>query len=78
MEIQAVKVIGWIDTNLPPLSWRIISMKIFKLLFEQKIYASKIDESTYFNAEILDELNTIIKKDYGKDLPNLNEHHHEN
>ena len=26
----------------------------------------------------LDELNTIIKKDYGKDLPNLNEHHHEN
>ena len=72
MEIQAIKVIEWIDNNLPPLSWRIISMKIFKLLFQHKIYASKIDESTYFNVEIIEALSDIIKQDYGKEMPNLN------
>jgi hypothetical protein len=71
MQIKAEKVVSWIDTNLPPLSWRIIAMKQIKVLLKHKISPTKIDSSTYFNEEIMLAIRETIKVDYKKELPNL-------
>lgn len=69
MSIKASKVIGWIDTNLPPLTWRILAMKQMKLMMSHKVFPARIDDTTIFNEEIVTALRDSIKKDYGKDLP---------
>jgi hypothetical protein len=70
MDVQAEKVVNWIDSNLPPLSWRIIAMKQIKLLISNKISPAKIDDKTYFNEVIMNAIRESVKNDYGKDLPN--------
>jgi len=69
MQVKAEKVVSWIDTNLPPLSWRIIVMKQMKLLLKHKISPAKIDGSTYFNEEIMSALKVHVKEAYNKDMP---------
>ena len=71
MQIKALKVVTWVDTNLPPLSWRIIVMKEMKLLLKHKISPAKIDESTYFNEEIVSALKLHIKEKYDKEMPSF-------
>jgi len=71
MQVKADKVITWIDTNLPPLSWRIIVMKQMKLLLKHKISPAKIDDSTYFNEEIISALKVHIKETYNKEMPSF-------
>lgn len=71
MQVKAEVVIKWSDANLPPLSWRIIAMKQMKLLLKHKISPAAINNETVFNAEIIDAIRTMIKTEYGKDLPAL-------
>jgi hypothetical protein len=69
MQVKAEKVVSWIDTNLPPLSWRIIVMKQMKLLLKHKISPAKIDDTTYFNEEIISALKLHIREAYNKEMP---------
>jgi hypothetical protein len=71
MQVKAEKVISWMDSNLPPLSWRVISIKQMKLLLKHNISPTAINSATYFNDEILDSLKVQIKADYNMDLPNF-------
>jgi hypothetical protein len=71
MRVKAGTIIGWVDTNLPPLTWRIIAMKQMKILLKHKISPAKIDGDTYFNAEIVEAIRKMIKADYHKELPNV-------
>ena len=71
MQVKAQTVVGWIDTNLPPLSWRIIVMKQMKLMLKHKISPANINENTYFNEEVLSALKLHIKTEYNKDLPSF-------
>ena len=69
MQVKAQTVVGWVDSNLPPLSWRIIVMKQMKLMLKHKISPAKIDENTYFNEEIVSALKLHIKEVYNKEMP---------
>jgi hypothetical protein len=69
MQVKALKVVSWVDANLPPLSWRIIVMKQMKLLLKHKIAPASIDENTYFNEEIVSVLKLHIKETYNKEMP---------
>ena len=71
MQVKALKVVSWVDTNLPPLSWRIIVMKQMKLLLKNKISPAKIDENTYFNEEIVSALKVHIKAEYNMEMPSF-------
>lgn len=70
METPANQVISWVNENLPPLSWRIITMENMKVMSKNKIYPSKIDETTQFNSEVMIGINSSIKQRYQKELPN--------
>lgn len=70
METPAIQVIDWVNENLPPLSWRIISMENMKVMSKNKVYPSKIDATTTFNEEILLGINNSIRERYQKELPN--------
>jgi hypothetical protein len=72
MQVRAETVIGWIDMNLPPLSWRLIAIKNMKLFVDHNIASTKIDPSTCFNEEILAALKAQVKLDYNKELPSFN------
>jgi hypothetical protein len=69
METPAKNVINWVNENLPPLSWQIIAMQNMKVLAKHKIFPSRIEDSTKFNAEILASINSFIKDRYQKELP---------
>ena len=71
MAVKASIIINWVDTNLPPLTWRIVVMKQMKLLMTHKIFPAKIDEHTLFNDEIILGIRETLKKDYNKDLPDF-------
>jgi hypothetical protein len=71
MQVKAETVIGWMDQNLPPLSWRVISIKLMKLLLKNNVSPTSIDGSTFFNDEILATLREQVKRDYNIDLPNF-------
>jgi len=64
METPANQVINWVNENLPPLSWRIITMENMKVMSKNKIYPSKIDDATRFNDEVMAGINTSIKLRY--------------
>ena len=70
METPANQVISWVNENLPPLSWRIITMENMKVMSKNKIYPSKIDGTTQFNKEVMAGINSSIKQRYQKELPN--------
>ncbi len=70
MEVQGTKVVDWVKTNLPPLSWQILTMQNMKVFLKHKISPSKIEDHTRFNAEIIACLSVSIKDKYNKELPN--------
>lgn len=70
LETSANQVINWVNDNLPPLSWRIITMENMKVMSKNKIYPSKIDDTTKFNEEVMAGLTRSIKERYQKELPN--------
>jgi hypothetical protein len=45
MQFKALKVVSWVDTNLRPLSWRIIVMKEMKLLLKHTKSVPSISRS---------------------------------
>jgi len=71
MQVKAETVIKWMDMNLPPLSWRIIAIKMMKILLANNISPAEINGSTYFNDEILKALGAQVKQDYSKELPSF-------
>jgi hypothetical protein len=71
MQVKAETVIGWMDSNLPPLSWRVISIKLMKLMLKNNVSPTSINSTTYFNDEILATLKQQVKQDYNIDLPNF-------
>jgi hypothetical protein len=60
VDTPATQVISWVNENLPPLSWRIISMENMKVMSKNNIYPSKIDDATKFNEEIVTSINSSI------------------
>jgi hypothetical protein len=72
MNVPAIKVMKWVDTNCPPLSWRILVMKEMKLLLANKVSPAKIDDKTFLSQDIVKAFRESIKKDYNKDLPDFN------
>jgi len=69
MEVQAIKVMSWVNANLPPLSWNIIVMQNMKVFMKYNVFPSKIANDTKFNAEIIATINASIKERYKKELP---------
>ena len=69
MKVQSTNVINWVDDNLPPLSWRIAVMKLMKLLMTNGIRPAQIDDTVYFNQEIMTAIREYIKETYNKDMP---------
>jgi hypothetical protein len=69
MEAPANQVINWVNENLPPLSWRIITMENMKIMSRNKVFPSKIDNTTRFNDEIMAGIMGSIRQRYQKELP---------
>ena len=69
MSVKAKAILDWIDKELPPLSWGVISIKLMKTFMKNGASPRNIDESVVFNDEIVEEIKTLIKNTYNKDLP---------
>ncbi len=69
MPVKANTIIKWIDQELPPLSWGVISIKLMKVFVQNNISPRAIDDTTMFNDEIVKQLQDLIKKTYNKDMP---------
>lgn len=69
--VKASKVIDWMNKEMPPLTWNIVSIKIMKLLVQQGISTKNISDETLFNDATVTEINRILKETYKKELPNF-------
>lgn len=69
MNIEAIKVIGWIEKNLPPLSWSLIKVHNMKTFISNDVQPLKITQDTKFNQEIIQTLKAFIRKKYSAELP---------
>ncbi len=71
MPSKAKAVIKWIDKELPPLSWSVISIQLMKTLVNNGVSPRNIDDATMFNDEIINDIKALIKKTYNKEMPTL-------
>jgi hypothetical protein len=69
METPAKQVIAWVNENLPPLSWQIITVQNMNVFMKNKVLPTQITDSTRFNSEILSSINVSIRDRYKKELP---------
>lgn len=69
MNIEAIKVIEWIEKNLPPLSWSLIKVHNMQTFISNDVQPLKITQDTKFNQEIIQTLKTFIRKKYSAKLP---------
>jgi hypothetical protein len=69
--VKATRVIEWINREMPPLTWNIVSIKIMKTLVQQGISARNINDDTVFNETVVNEINRILKETYKKEMPKL-------
>lgn len=71
MSAKAKTILDWIDKELPPLSWGVISIKLMKTFMKNGISPRNIDDSVMFNDEIIEEIKVLVKTTYNKELPSL-------
>ncbi len=68
MPVTATKITSWVEKELPPLSWGVLSMKLMKSFLSAGISPRSITPETQFSDDLVSEIRQIIKDTYKKDL----------
>lgn len=68
MPIPATKIITWVEKELPPLSWGVLSMKLMKTFLSAGISPRNITPDTQFSDDLVADIKQLIKDTYKKDL----------
>jgi hypothetical protein len=71
MPVKAKTIISWIDKELPPLSWGVISIKLMKTFMKNGVSPRAIDDDVVFNDEMVAEIRELVKNTYNKEIPTL-------
>jgi len=69
MPISAIKITEWVEKELPPLSWGVLSMKLMRSFMAAGISPRNITSETQFHDELVAELRQLIRENYKKDMP---------
>ena len=67
--MKGLIVLDWVNHELPPLSWSVISLKMIKTFLSSGISPRKIDESTVFDDHIMSEMRNVVDQIYHKSIP---------
>lgn len=60
----------FITSNLPPMTWNIIAVKVLKLFVKHKLKATAITPSDELPEEIVEAISQILNEQYSIQLPN--------
>ena len=69
MPVKGKRIVEWVEKELPPLSWGVISMKMMKGFMAESISPRNIDETTTFSDNLTLDLKKMIAEQYKKELP---------
>jgi hypothetical protein len=69
MAAKGKEVLLWVEKELPPLSWGVITIKAMRTFMAAKINPRAMDDSTVFDDDLIKEIGTIVKNTYNKTMP---------
>ena len=66
---KAINVKSWVDTNLPPLTWNMLAMKISTKCAAKGINVFKLNNEQYLCDEIVESMNFELAMRYNTNIP---------